>query len=233
MTARALRRLLPARTRAWSRRTIDDADARFVRVVARVREQLDTGDVALTFDDGPDPDSTPRVLDALGALDARATFFLVGRQAAAHPAIVRRIISEGHAIGSHSYDHPDPWELPLRALARNYRDGRNAVENAAGARVTRFRPPKGYLYRRGAIAIRAAGVAATWLWTLDPHDWQPGATATAIAASPPEAGAVWLLHDAIQPPVPGAMDRSETVAAIERIVHATRTAGRDCVVLPV
>lgn len=229
------RRLLPAPLRARARRAIDDGDARFVRVVARVRDRLDSDDLALTFDDGPDAVSTPRVLDALAALDARATFFLVGRAAVACPAIVRRIAAEGHAIGSHSFDHPDPWTLSLRALTRNYRDGRHAVEDALGAGVTRFRPPKGHLDRTGAIAARLAGVRTTWLWTHDPLDWEPGVCAAAITRfvhDAPEPGAVWLLHDAIQPPVPAASDRSATITALAPIVDAARASGRACVVLP-
>lgn len=61
--------------------------------------------VFLTFDDGPDPVSTPRVLDVLRAHDAQATFFVIGERAAAHPELVRRILAEGHALGNHSWDH--------------------------------------------------------------------------------------------------------------------------------
>lgn len=232
MTLTAARRFVPAPARARLRGALDGADARFVRAVGRVRERLTTPAIALTFDDGPDPESTPRVLDALARLGAPATFFLVGRQAARHPTLVARIVEAGHAIGSHSYDHPDPWTLPLRPLVGNYRAGRHAVEDAAGEPVTRFRPPKGFIDRTGAIAARAAGVSTTWLWTVDPHDWMPGARPDTIAATVAEAGSVWLLHDAIQPPVPAAADRSATIAALDPIVRTARAAGRQLVVLP-
>ena len=65
--------------------------------------------VAITFDDGPEPAPTPRLLDELSRLGIRATFFVVGRRADAHPSLIRRMVDEGHAVGSHSFSHPDPW----------------------------------------------------------------------------------------------------------------------------
>ncbi|MDQ4131235.1 MAG: polysaccharide deacetylase family protein, partial [Actinomycetota bacterium] len=163
----------------------------------RAQERLDgvKGAVALTFDDGPDPEHTPAVLDELRRLRVAATFFLVGHRARTHPEIVRRIIAEGHAVGSHSESHPDPWTVPLPALVREYRGGRAHVERAAEQSVQLFRPPKGHIDGRGAVAILAARVRP-WLWTIDPRDWMPDVRPADILAGVTELGAgdVVLLH---------------------------------------
>src|SRR5581483_7402951 len=124
------------------------------------------GTVALTFDDGPDPVYTPRVLDALAAEGAVATFFLVGRNAARHPELVRRIVAEGHGVGSHTWSHPELAETSLPALVREVRRGRRELERLAGSEVRRFRPPKGHTSAAVFLAGRAAGVI-TWNWSLD------------------------------------------------------------------
>jgi peptidoglycan/xylan/chitin deacetylase (PgdA/CDA1 family) len=183
-----------------------------------------SGHVALTFDDGPDPRHTPEILDELRRLDAVATFFLVGDRAAAHPHLVRRMVAEGHAVGSHSRSHPEPWRLSMRALTREYRLGRALVEDAARCPVHLFRPPKGYVDLRGAAAMGRAGLTP-WLWTIDTRDWVPDATSAEIAASVDglRSGDIVLLHDAIEGPLaPAALDRSATVAALADIVAVAR-----------
>jgi peptidoglycan/xylan/chitin deacetylase (PgdA/CDA1 family) len=126
---------------------------------ARAREGLPAagGAVALTFDDGPDPEFAPAFLDELRRLRIVATFFVVGHRARARPDLVRRALDEGHAVGSHSDTHPEPWTLPLGALTRDYRRGRQAAEAVVGRRVRLFRPPKGYLDGTGAVAMFGAG----------------------------------------------------------------------------
>jgi peptidoglycan/xylan/chitin deacetylase (PgdA/CDA1 family) len=192
-----------------------------MRSRANIRRGLDpaASAVALTFDDGPDPVSTVAVLDELARLDISATFFLVGEHARAHPDLVRRIVADGHAVGSHSFSHPDPWRLPTRDLVREYRRGRALVEDAARQRVPLFRPPKGHVDTRGVLAMRAAR-ARPWLWTIDPGDWEPDVTPEHIAegCSGLQAGDVVLLHDAIRGPLaPSALDRSATCAALPLI----------------
>jgi peptidoglycan/xylan/chitin deacetylase (PgdA/CDA1 family) len=191
-----------------------------------VRHHLDrTGDVvALTFDDGPDPDHTPAILDELARLGVVATFFLVGRRASTHPDIVRRILDEGHAVGSHSDSHPEPWRVSLRPLVLEYRRGRVHVEQAARRPVPLFRPPKGHVNVSGAVAMRAARVQP-WLWTIDPGDWRPAVRADEIVAGLAglRAGDVILLHDAIDGPLaPSALDRTATRAALPGIVGLAR-----------
>jgi len=194
----------------------------------RVRDHLPPSGnrVALTFDDGPDPAFTPRVLDELDRLGVPATFFLVGERAAAHPALVRRIAADGHSIGSHSHSHLEPGAAGWR-VAVDFVRGRREVERAAGRKVPLFRPPKGYLSPREQRAMVAARVEP-WLWTIDTEDWVPGASRDEVVAATSALGPgdVVLLHDAICGPLgPEALDRSATVASIDGIVSGARARG--------
>jgi len=217
--ARALRRPLRFARSAASRVAVRGV---------RAREGLPVAEdaVALTFDDGPDPDFAPAFLDELRRLGIVATFFVVGRRTRARPDLVRRALDEGHAVGSHSDTHPDPWTLPLGRLTREYRRGREAAEAALDRRVRLFRPPKGYMDGTGAAAMLGAGVRP-WLWTVDPGDWRPDITTDEILAGLDglAGGDVVLLHDALEAPLaPSALDRSATLAALPAI--AELAAGR-------
>ena len=210
-------------------RTLKGAASRATVATVRARYGLPVADgaVALTFDDGPHPDFAPAYLDELRRLGIVATFFVVGHRARARPDLVRRALDEGHAVGSHSDTHPEPWTVPLRTLSRDYRRGRQAAEQALGRRVRLFRPPKGYLDGAGAAAMIGAGVRP-WLWTVDPEDWQPDVTTAEIVAGLDglTGGDVVLLHDAIEGPLaPSALDRSATLAALPAIAELAASRG--------
>lgn len=104
--------------------------------------------VHLTFDDGPTPAVTPWVLDQLRAHEARATFFLVGQNAAAHPELVERIRREGHAIGNHTWEHANGW----RTSTESYVSSVDRTRNLIGGRL--FRPPYGRITRSQRRALR-------------------------------------------------------------------------------
>lgn len=198
---------------------------------ARVRKRAPVGTVALTFDDGPNPGSTDVILDVLGELEVRATFFCVGRNAVRHPDLVRRILEEGHSVGSHSNTHPHPRSTPLRTLTDDYARGRTAVTEALGEHTRLFRPPHGHVSVPAAVALRRTDVS-TWLWTVDPEDWRPGVTADRITevASRASSTDVVLLHDWVEQPLAAeALDRSATVAALPGVVTAIRSRGLDLV----
>jgi peptidoglycan/xylan/chitin deacetylase (PgdA/CDA1 family) len=183
--------------------------------------------VAITFDDGPDPEFAPAFLDELRRLGVVATFFVVGHRARARPDLVRRALAEGHAVGSHSDTHPEPWTVPLGRLTRDYRRGRRSAEAALGRRIRLFRPPKGYLDGSGAAAMLAAGVRP-WLWTVDPGDWRPDVTTDELLAGLDglAGGDVVLFHDAIEGPLaPSALDRSATLAALPAVAELVRERG--------
>jgi peptidoglycan-N-acetylglucosamine deacetylase len=197
------------------------------------RSRLGDGGVALTFDDGPDPVFTPQVLDVLAGSGVRATFFVVGKRAERHPEFVRRMVVEGHAVGSHSFSHREAGMLSWLELLRDYRAGRRAVERVLGERVRLFRPPKGHYSGRSAIAVRLLGLRP-WLWTIDAEDWRPGATPDDLLAHTQAVGPgdVVLLHDAIELPLaPEAEDRSATVAALPRLIELVRRRNLECVSL--
>lgn len=100
--------------------------------------------VALTFDDGPDPDITPRVLDLLDDHQARATFFVIGRKAEQHPELAREIQSRGHLVENHTYRHPNGFAfLGPRGMEREIETAQDAIERATGRRPTLFRAPAG------------------------------------------------------------------------------------------
>ncbi len=225
---------LPTAARGIARRVRRSSAVAVVRLVG-AQQQIDPGRgaVALTFDDGPDPEHTPAILDELARLGAVATFFLVGANAQTHPRIVRRILAEGHAVGSHSSSHPEPWCLRPDALLRDYARGRTQVEHAAQRSVHLFRPPKGYVDAAGAAVMLAARLRP-WLWTLDPRDWQPDVSSADIVAglAPMRGGDVVLLHDRIEGPLaPSALDRSATREALPEIVALARARGLELATL--
>ena len=177
--------------------------------------------VALTFDDGP-WQYTPQILAILKRMHARATFFVVGRLAKAHPELVRREFAAGMEVGSHSYSHPyqPPFEKqPHSTILREIRWGR-AVLADLGAPPTLFRPPGGSFSQYVIEAAGASGERIV-LWSVDPTDWQPGVTAKQITQRVLDAvrpGSIVILHD-------GGGDRRATVKALPRIIRGIRKMG--------
>lgn len=130
--------------------------------------------VALTFDDGPHPEYTPRVLDVLGRYGVRATFFFVGRHALALPEVARQVVRAGHSLGSHTFTHPHLWTLGPRATWREVADGVRAVESVAGVRPRYFRPPWGTFNLASLVACRRLQLVPV-LWTVraEGFRWKP------------------------------------------------------------
>jgi len=152
--------------------------------------------ILLSFDDGPDPRWTPRVLDLLAAHDLHASFFVIGCVAARHPGLLRRVAAAGHAIGNHTWSHRHPWTLTRAQAIAEVLDGGAAIAGITGRASSLFRPPHGRLRRCMLDAAREAG-QTTLLWTRSAVDWGPLATRTAIArrlARTAEADIV-LMHD--------------------------------------
>ncbi|WP_182559859.1 polysaccharide deacetylase family protein [Microlunatus kandeliicorticis] len=224
-------RRLPGRLRrrlaAEVRPRVQASRGKVVDALAGAQRRTGADAVALTFDDGPHPGTTDRVLDLLGDAGVRATFFCVGRNAVAHPGLLRRIRAEGHAIGSHSWSHPDPQRAPLRALAEDYRRGHLAVAEALGEPVRLFRPPRGWLDPVRAVQLRRLGLRPT-LWSLDPQDWHPDAEASAVeeAVAGSRPGDVVLLHDWIEQPWhPRALTRGATLSALPAVLERLTAVG--------
>ena len=150
---------------------------------------------ALTFDDGPDPETTPRLLDLLARAGAKATFFLVGKRAAKHPGLVARLAAEGHAVGNHSWDHPALPRLPATAVAAQLRRAAPAIGDP---RPRLMRPPYGDQSLKSHLAARRLGHTVV-AWSVVGADWaDDGAAAIAarlVAGLHP--GAILLLHDTL------------------------------------
>jgi len=129
--------------------------------------------VALTFDDGPDPEDTPRLLNILRERNVKATFFLIGRNARAFPRIVERTHAEGHEVANHSMTHPTLSKLGDAAVARELNGCSNAIADALGGhRPQVFRPPYGaFTARQKEWAHREFGLPSI-LWSVDPLDWK-------------------------------------------------------------
>lgn len=126
--------------------------------------------VALTFDDGPDTIVTPKILDILKSNNIKATFFILGNQAKAHPDMVRRIVEEGHAIGNHSWAHPNFDKISMAEAMKEVEDTQDVLEEAAGFHPILFRPPYGALDTDKMTAIHEKNLAVV-NWTVDTMDW--------------------------------------------------------------
>jgi len=157
--------------------------------------------VALTFDDGPDPEGTPRVLEALARHGAQATFFVIGARAARHPELLRELARRGHQVENHSYHHG--YDTPLRdarALAAELAVAQRLITDATGRAPRWFRPPVGLLSPRVAEAARRAGLALCG-YSCKARDGLARTTvdeALLRLRGGLRPGAILVLHDAVE-----------------------------------
>ncbi len=155
--------------------------------------------VALTFDDGPHPEGTPAVLEALARSGARATFFVVGEQVARRPELVTRILADGHAVALHGFRHRLQLRMSRAGVADDLARGADAVSDATGgAAPVWHRPPYGIYSAAGLEWVRDAGMRPL-LWSRWGKDWRALTTPARIARRATRAlapGDVILLHDA-------------------------------------
>ena len=178
--------------------------------------------VALTFDDGPSPRYTPRILATLTKLRVRATFFVIGYLAEQNPDLVRRELQLGMTVGNHSYNHPEvpPFaQLPPQLLNDEITLGEQVLARL-GAQPRLFRPPGGSTSPQLVRAAAALGQRVV-LWSVDPADWRPGSSPKAITKrvlSAVRPGSIVILHD-------GGGDRTPTLTALPAIVRGIRHRG--------
>ncbi|MGZ4449619.1 MAG: polysaccharide deacetylase family protein [Nocardioides sp.] len=172
--------------------------------------------VALTYDDGPDPVSTPYFLDLLDAHGRTATFFLLGAHVERHPALVAEMAARGHELAVHGWDHvPVVLKRPA-TLARELRATVAAVERVTGQQPTWYRPPYGVLSAGALHAARTAGLR-TVLWTAWGRDWEASATPERIVATVDrrlEPGGTLLLHDTDRTSAPGSWERTLAASTV-------------------
>ncbi len=179
-----------------------------------------TEHVALTFDGGPDPIITPQVLDVLAEFGAHATFFVVGRRAAAYPEVVRRVHAAGHQIGSHTFSHSHGFHFRCaKAMAADIERGITAIAAVIGERPTAFRPPVGLRVPTLRAALtRVAEPLVCYTWTERGLDTlRRPATAIVARLRPHLApGAILTLHDGGG--LGGSTNRAPTVAALRELL---------------
>lgn len=170
--------------------------------------------VALTFDDGPDPDYTEMLLDGLKKRNVKATFFLLGKQAEAYPDIVKRMHKEGHMIGNHSYDHVNLANLSKTDAAKQIRMTSEAIHKITGEYPQYLRPPFG----NEPPECSCAKNMMTVLWDVDPLDWCCGSSSTVIekVVKAVEEDDIILLHDASESSVEAALG---IIDALEKQVY--------------
>jgi peptidoglycan/xylan/chitin deacetylase (PgdA/CDA1 family) len=194
-------------------------------VLSRATRDRRTG-VALTFDDGPTPGASDRVLDALAELRVKAAFFVVGRNALRFPGLVARMHEEGHVVGNHTLDHAHfglfrRWRYWQHQLTETD----EIIRNITGRRPALFRPPMGIKTLHIARAAAASGYA-TVTWSRRAFDGVGTSSDRIVRRLGPasEPGDILLLHDGVEPNAPG-RDPGATVAALRPLVETLRSRG--------
>lgn len=162
--------------------------------------------LAMTFDDGPHPSLTPRLLDILKERNIKCTFFLIGKQVRMYPQIVRRMIAEGHEIGNHTWTHCSLTSRSDDQIRKELQQSADAVREVAGVMPQLIRPPYGAINQRVKELMFAEFGYTTIMWSVDPQDWRrPGVAAvTSRLVNGARPGAIMLAHD-IHPPTITAM----------------------------
>ncbi len=154
--------------------------------------------IAITFDDGPDPVLTPRLLDLLKERHIHATFFLVGKNAAAFPEVVRRIVEEGHEVGNHSWSHPLLTQLGPESVESQLRRTHDAIVKACGTAPLLYRPPYGAVRLSQRTRIEKTFGYPAILWDVDPQDWKHPRSAQKVYDAihkQTRPGSIILCHD--------------------------------------
>jgi len=186
--------------------------------------------IALTFDDGPNPHATPRLLRLLEAHGVRATFFLIGGFVRACPGLVAEIAARGHVIGNHTDTHPSLLMLSPRRIADELSRCQDAIESACRLRPVWMRPPFGFRGPQLSAVVRGAGFRGVVMWSRWAWDWKPQPLTRTIARLRPVCGGdIVVLHDGDYRHL-GA-DRHPTVAALEHCLPLWRDAGFQFVTL--
>lgn len=170
--------------------------------------------IALSFDDGPLKGKTDKILDVLDRYDVKATFFMVGSQAEYCGETARRVVSEGHEVGNHTFNHKNLAAMSKEELDREIATAEEAIFDACGYIPSLFRPPEGVCTEKIANAAKYRGYSIV-MWSVDTLDWQ-GKSASEIASnviSNVSPGSVILMHD-------GIFAKSHTAEALEIIIPA-------------
>ena len=186
--------------------------------------------LALTFDDGPNPAVTPRLLDLLDRYDARATFFVIGRYVRACPALAAEIARRGHSLGNHTDTHPNLLWLSRTQVLNELARCDDAILQATGQRTAIMRPPYGYRAPQVHAAARQAGLDPPIMWSTTARDWTSQPIAKLMRRlQRVQAGDIVLMHDGSHRALGG--DRRQTVQVLEHWLPRWKAEGLDLVSL--
>jgi peptidoglycan/xylan/chitin deacetylase (PgdA/CDA1 family) len=181
--------------------------------------------VVLTFDDGPWPGSTQRILEILAENDVKATFFMLGIQAKSHPGMAKQVVAAGMELGNHSVNHPNLTKLSSEGIAKQIRGAQTQIADATGVTPKYFRPPGGNCNAAVKAELARDGLKLVQ-WDVDTEDWKkPGAgTIADRAVNHARPGAVILMHD-------GGGTRDQTISALPQIIRRLKAKGYTFVTL--
>lgn len=187
-------------------------------------------EIAFTFDDGPYPPYTDRLLDVLREKQAHGTFFVVADQAEKHPELIRRMIKEGHTVGLHAYEHRDFLRLTEAEQVRDLQTGKAIIKAITGREPVYWRPPHGFRDFTAMQAAKRQGLTVV-NWSLVPRDWTGIGSQEIYRRVREKAGDgdIVLLHDGDSPY--GIASRQPTVEAVALLIDSLRAAGYDLVSL--
>ena len=196
--------------------------------------------LAITFDDGPNPAITPKLLELLARHDAKATFFLVGKYVRESPSLVKETLQAGHLLGNHTDTHPNLFFRSPSSIREELESANGAIAEAVGAPPRWFRPPFGMRNPWVIPAVRQLGMQAV-MWTLIPGDWRAPSAEWLMARMQPIAdraaqanfqrgrGEILCLHDGYHAQQNG--DRRHTVAALAHWLPRWRDLGLEFVTI--
>ncbi|MDD5476620.1 MAG: polysaccharide deacetylase family protein [Candidatus Omnitrophica bacterium] len=182
--------------------------------------------VALTFDDGPSPVWTPKILDVLKEARVKATFFMLGMHVQRYPDVARRVAEEGHEIGNHTYDHHGVFYYKPEELNREVGDAEKIIKSITGVKTKYFRPPKAWLTRKEKEQLKGMGYE-TVLWSLNSKDWVTFDDRYIVKyiLRHVRPGDILLFHDSGGVFKPEGGKRKETVKAVSRLIEKLRERG--------
>ncbi len=165
---------------------------------ANIIKEADTKEkvIALTFDDGPSPSFTSKILDLLKIYNAKGTFFIIGEQAEKMPDLVKRQIKEGHEIGNHMYRHREVFQMPIPEIKADLEQSNQVIRSITGKKIRLYRPTSGY-YNESIVGMAWGLEYLVVLWSIDSKDWsglKPSSIALKILKTV-KPGSIILFHD--------------------------------------
>ena len=188
--------------------------------------------VALTFDDGPSPEWTPQILDALKAANVKATFFMIGHHVKKYPEIARRVAEEGHTIGNHTYAHSVLLYYTPEEVEEEIKYTELVIKEVTGQKTKFFRPPKAWTMKDMKDKVKAMGYEIV-LWSLNSKDWVTfnHRYIVKLLTFQARSGDILLFHDSGNVMSAEGGDRSQTVAAIPLLAKRLRRNGFEFVTI--